>query len=204
MEASKLNATYIPKELLRKHPLSKSSSPFPAADSAEDPTAGNSFIRFEPAEVKFSGYKLGKSQSASVRVLNLSPVIQRVQVLPPSASDFSVKSDKKGSIAPGMSEVIEITFCCESYKYQYDVVKVKTETGSFVIPIYAYPSIPSLETIFPRIVDFGSVPLNTSDSNVNTLQFSYTQSTIPSLWTFLLSLTTLRNRLPSSSRPSLE
>jgi hypothetical protein len=59
-----------------------------------------------------------------------------------------------------MSENIVINFTSDVYKYQSDVVKVNSETGNFVIPIYAYPSIPKINKIFPKIIDFGSVNVN--------------------------------------------
>ncbi len=43
-----------------------------------------------------------------------------------------------------MSENIVINFTSDVFKYQYDVVKVNSQTGNFVIPIYAYPSIPKI------------------------------------------------------------
>jgi hypothetical protein len=52
------------------------------------------------------------------------------------------------------------------YKYQYDVIKVNSETGNFVVPIYAYPSIPKLEDIFPKVIDFGGVAISETSSFV--------------------------------------
>ena len=65
-----------------------------------------------------------------------------------------------------MSENIQVTFASDVYKYQYDIIKINSETGNFVIPIYAYPSIPKINEIFPKIIDFGSVPVNESSSYV--------------------------------------
>lgn len=65
-----------------------------------------------------------------------------------------------------MSENIIVTFVSEVYKYQYDVIKINTETDNFVVPVYAYPSIPKIREIFPKIIDFGTVEVNSSESNV--------------------------------------
>ena len=43
-----------------------------------------------------------------------------------------------------MSENIQVTFVSDVYKYQYDVIKISTETDNFIVPVYAYPSIPKI------------------------------------------------------------
>lgn len=89
-----------------------------------------------------------------------------MHILPPTEAGFEIKVNKKGPIAAGMSENIVVNFKSDVHKYQYDVVKVSSETGNFVIPIYAYPSIPNMQEVFPKIMDFGSVPVNESNSFV--------------------------------------
>ena len=148
--------------MLKKSTLKPASITLGSRNGNFDATTGNSFIRFDPVEVKFNGYELGKPQTATVKILNLAPIPQRVHILPPTEPGFSIKTNKKGSIAAGMAESLQVTFFSDVHKYQYDVVKVNTETGNFVIPIYAYPSLPKLQDIFPKIIDFGSVILNTS------------------------------------------
>lgn len=56
-----------------------------------------------------------------------------------------------------MFETIRVFFKSNEHKYQYDVIKINTETENFVIPIYAYPSLPPLRDIFPKTIDFGSI-----------------------------------------------
>jgi hypothetical protein len=65
--------------------------------------------------------------------------------------------NKKGAIPTGMFETIWVFFKSNEHKYQYDVIKINTETENFVIPIYAYPSLPPLRDIFPKTIDFGSI-----------------------------------------------
>lgn len=197
MEANKLNETFVPKELLKKSTFRKSQTLIGTRGGDFDATTGNAFIRFEPVEVKFNGYELGKPQTATVKILNLAPIPQRVHILPPTEPNFSIKTNKKGSIAAGMAETVQITFSSDVHKYQYDVVKVNTETGNFVIPIYAYPSIPKLKEIFPRIVDFGSITLNNSESNVLLLRFSSIRLSIQSPSISPLNFNTCKNLLDS-------
>jgi hypothetical protein len=53
--------------------------------------------------VKFNGYELGKIQTTTVKMVNKSPISQRVHILPPTEPGFIIKVNKKGPIAPGMS-----------------------------------------------------------------------------------------------------
>lgn len=78
---------------------------------------GNAFIQLEPAEVKFAGYELGKSYTTNVKVINRAPVPQRISILPPEEPGFSIKTNKKGSIASGMFETITVVFRSNEHKY---------------------------------------------------------------------------------------
>ena len=62
----------------------------------------------------------------TVKIINKSPIPQRVHVQPPTQHGFSVKVNKKGPIAAGMSENIQVTFMSDVYKYQYDVIKINS------------------------------------------------------------------------------
>jgi hypothetical protein len=59
-----------------------------------------------------------------------------------------------------MSENITVNFVSDIYKYQFDIVKINSEIGNFIVPIYAYPTIPKLYDIFPKIIDFGAVSVS--------------------------------------------
>ena len=52
---------------------------------------------------------------------------------------FTIKMNKKGTLASGMSETIYIQFKPMSYKYYYETLKLNTETENLLIPIHAYP-----------------------------------------------------------------
>jgi hypothetical protein len=76
----------------------------------------NGYIEIDPAVVKFSGYEVGKVNITKVRIINCSSKSQRVHILPPSTPYFSIKFDKKGQLAPGMSEDVFIHFTPNDYK----------------------------------------------------------------------------------------
>lgn len=63
---------------------------------------GNSFFEIDPPIVKFAGYELNKVNKLVVRVINKSPVSQRIHVMPMTSKIFSLHLDKKGVLSTGM------------------------------------------------------------------------------------------------------
>jgi hypothetical protein len=49
-------------------------------------------------------------------VINRAPVSQRISILPPEEPGFSIKTNKKGSIASGMFETITVVFRSNEHK----------------------------------------------------------------------------------------
>jgi len=75
-----------------------------------------------------------------------------------------MKFDKKGLLAPGMSEDITVTFTPHEWRYFYDTVKIFCGdlAENLVVPIHAYPSANDLT--LPKIIDFGKVAIGTTKS----------------------------------------
>lgn len=63
-----------------------------------------------------------------------------------------------------MFETVAVSFKASEYKYLYDVVKINTETDNFVVPLYAYPSIPNIRSIFPKLIDFGNIEVSKTET----------------------------------------
>lgn len=59
---------------------------------------------------------MDKIYTASVRVINRAPVPQRIAILQPEEGVFQLKTNKKGSIASGMSETLTIVFRSNEFK----------------------------------------------------------------------------------------
>ena len=164
-----LNNTFLPSSILRKSQNKLNASLTQKCNSqhhADDfeKTTGNAFISIDPPEIKYAGYELDKSYTATVRIINRAPIPQRMTIIPPESSAFAIKTNKKGSIAAGMSETITVLFRSNEFtyflclrSYQTDVICIRTETENFVIPLYAYPTLPDLRSIFPKMIDFGAV-----------------------------------------------
>lgn len=67
--------------------------------------------------MKFTGYELDKINSITIKIINKAPISQRIHILPNPSQNFSVKLDKKGILASGMSENLEVQFKSSEYKY---------------------------------------------------------------------------------------
>ena len=65
-----------------------------------------------------------------------------------------------------MSETLTVLFRGSEYKYMHDSVRIRTETDNFLVPLYAYPSLPDLRGIFPKMIDFGGVEVHETVTNV--------------------------------------
>ena len=62
----------------------------------------------------------------TVRIVNKAPIPQRIHVLPPEDPAFTIKAIKKGAIAPGMSETLQVFFKSSEHRYQHDIVRINT------------------------------------------------------------------------------
>ena len=96
--------------------------------------------------------------------------------------------NKKGLIPSGMSEEITISFKPTEYKYFYDSLRINTETENILLPIHAYPVLDreNLRNVFPRLIDFGTILVGTTNTIVKT-EFLIASSLIQST-TIVLSM----------------
>jgi len=116
----------------------------------------NGALAVEPAVLHFGGFELGKTLRATLRVVNVSPVSQRLHLVPPTTPHFVARIDsKKGQLAPGMAEDVVVEFTPKQWRYYYDCVRVHCEPENLMVPIHAYPVMNT--TKFPSRIDFGNV-----------------------------------------------
>jgi hypothetical protein len=101
------------------------------AAGAYDQTGSNSCIAVEPATVNFAGFRPGKSYKQTVRLCNVSQYPTRLQLIPPDSQLFHVEHKRApGSIAPGLSEELVVTFKAEQHCYHYDCIRIRTQVCS--------------------------------------------------------------------------
>ncbi|PNH08744.1 Primary ciliary dyskinesia protein 1 [Tetrabaena socialis] len=113
-------------------------------------------LQAEPAVLNFGGYVLGQVHSQTLRIRNVRASGMRFHIIAPTTPFFKATcANKKGLLAPGMSEEVVVEFCPQQYRYYYDCVRVHCEEENMLIPVHAYPV--ANETLFPTRVDFGRV-----------------------------------------------
>ena len=115
---------------------------------------GNEALVPQPSVVHFGGYKLNRVHVQKVSVLNTSDLSQRLHVINTTTPFFRVRYNKKGRVAPGMSEDIFIEFKPNAWRYYYDCIRLHCEGENLLIPIHAYPVLN--DVVFPRVLDFGT------------------------------------------------
>lgn len=107
-----------------------------------------------------------KAHSHVVKVVNISPSSLRVSIIGPSSPWFKIDFDKKGLLAPGMSEDITVTFEPHEWRYYYDTIKIFCGdlSENLLVPIHAYPA--ANDIVLPRLLDFGATAIGTTRSKV--------------------------------------
>lgn len=126
----------------------------------------NEIIETRPHTIHFGGFQIHKDHSHKLRVVNISSSSMRVLIIGPSTPYFRIEFEKKGLLAPGMSEEVTVTFTPHEWRYYHDSVKISCGglCENLVVPIHAYPS--ANDITLPRIIDFGCVGIGTSRTKV--------------------------------------
>lgn len=74
-------------------------------------------VAAEPSVVHFGGFEVGGVYKQTLRIVNRHGAGTRVHILPPTTPFFKAScDDKRGLIAPGLNEEIEIEFRPQQYK----------------------------------------------------------------------------------------
>jgi hypothetical protein len=122
-------------------------------------------LEVRPVQLHFSGFRIHHEHVQKLRVLNISPNALRLSIVAPSTQWFKVKFHKKGLLAPGMSEDLEVLFYPTDWHYYYDSISIYCgELGeNLTVPLHAYPSA---EIKLPHIIDFGTISIGTSRTKV--------------------------------------
>jgi len=109
-----------------------------------------------PARVDFAGFEAGKSYSQTLSIVNVSNRAQRLHLLPPLGSSFRFLYDKKGLLAPGMAEQVQVLFePSESARVYSDAVRVHALGENLVVPVSAYPVLNRSGQVFPSALSMG-------------------------------------------------
>lgn len=126
----------------------------------------NDIIEARPQILHFGGFQIHKEHLQRLHLLNISPSSLRLSIIGPSTPWFRITYDKKGLLAPGMSEDVTVIFSPHEWRYYHDSVKIFCGelAENLVVPIHAYPS--ANDIVLPRTIDFGKVAMGTSRKKV--------------------------------------
>lgn len=128
----------------------------------------NAVLEIRPAVLHFGGYQVDQVHTQKIRVVNVSRESQRVHIMNPTTANFKARNNKKGLIAPGMSEDIYIDFVPNAWQYYYDCIRLHTASENLLVPIHAYPVMN--DVIFPKKIDFGKCALSETATKVFKLE----------------------------------
>lgn len=95
-----------------------------------------------------------------------------MSILPTNTPFFKPKYNKRGQLAPGMSEVVYIQFTPPEWRYYYDCIRLLSPGGNLNIPLHAYPIMNEKERYLPSLMDFGKCNIGESISKVIELESS--------------------------------
>lgn len=109
----------------------------------------------DPQILKFPGFVLNKMNTKRVLIRNTSGMPRRIYVLPATTKAFNFICNKRGNLAPGMSEEIFVQFTPDAYKYHYDCLRIQAEGCNFIVPIHAFPVMSTKHPLIPKYIDMG-------------------------------------------------
>ncbi|CAK0906205.1 unnamed protein product [Prorocentrum cordatum] len=119
----------------------------------------NDVLELRPHILHFGGFSIHEEHSQVLRILNVSASSTNMKIIGPATQWFKITYEKKGLLAPGMSEDVTVTFTPHEWRYYYDTVKIfcGDQADNLIVPIHAYPA--ANDVTLPRIIDFGRVPI---------------------------------------------
>ena len=112
-----------------------------------------SLIKVFPRVVDFKNVKGGITYVATVVVQNTDSKPRRLRFKAPKSTDFQLHYEPHPAIAPGLEEVVEVSFTLSEEKDSHDELIVICEDDQLTLPLHAYIPRPELE--FDGFVNMG-------------------------------------------------
>ncbi len=82
-------------------------------------------LQAEPGVLHFGGYSVGQVFKQVLRIRNVRASATRFHIISPTTPFFKATCpNKKGALAPGMSEEIVVEFLPTEYRYFYDCIRI--------------------------------------------------------------------------------
>ncbi|KEP62301.1 UNVERIFIED_CONTAM: hypothetical protein HHA_278710 [Hammondia hammondi] len=132
-------------------------------------------VVFEPECLNFSACFPNETQTKTLRLLNRTKFSVHFVILAPTDPAFHISFEKKGFLAPGMTQEIQVHFCPLEWRLYKSSLKVLCSSVNPVhdqkkaprsadvdyccsgVGLYAFPQLANIK--LPRFLDFGHAPL---------------------------------------------
>ncbi|XP_047007213.1 cilia- and flagella-associated protein 221 isoform X1 [Ictalurus punctatus] len=131
----------------------------------------NNVVEAEPSELHFSGFEVGKDYKKVVKLINISPEVIHVHILPTQTKYFRTEYTQKSRLIPGLAHTINVHFSPNEWRYFFDSIRIHCKgEENLLVPIHAYPVIDDLN--IPSYIKLFPVPLGHSSTYVIPLSCS--------------------------------
>ena len=133
-------------------------------DYVYDNEGENGIFEADPRVVRIAGFELNKKVTTKIKIINKSKFSERIIILPPTTPFFKIRYNKRGQIAPGLSEVIFLYFTPQNYQYYTDNICINCPGGKIIIPIHAFPKMNvHVKEYVPKMIDLGNITIETTE-----------------------------------------
>ncbi|MCJ8747775.1 hypothetical protein PDJAM_G00157290 [Pangasius djambal] len=131
----------------------------------------NNVVEAEPSELHFSGFEVGKDYKKVVKLINVSPEVIHVHILPTQTKYFRTEYTQKSRLVPGLAQTITVHFSPDEWRYFFDSIRIHCKgEENLLVAIHAYPVIDDLK--IPSHINLFPVPLGHSSTCVIPLSCS--------------------------------